>query len=150
MSKKVPLEQNTYVLCKLFKILNPESLLTVNVVENSLINENKMAEGDKMADENKIADKNKMVDENNIADENKMAEENKMADGDKMAESERIETAKHDNELSEAAEPVLEDLPPVEAVDDCSKDSENNEKGKTNISSDRFIFHVKSCAFSHK
>ena len=91
-----------------------------------------------MADENKIADENKMADENKIADENKMAEENKMADGDKMAESERIETAKHDNELSEAAEPVLEDLPPVEAVDDCSKDSENNRKGKINFSMDKF------------
>ena len=139
MSKKVPLEQNTYVLCKLFKILNPESLLTVNVVENSLINENKMAEGDKMADENKIADENKMADENKIADENKMAEENKMADGDKMAESERIETAKHDNELPVAAEPVLESLPPVEAVDDCSKDSENNGKGKINLSREIFL-----------
>ena len=139
MSKKVPLEQNTYVLCKLFKILNPESLLTVNVVENSLINENKMAEGDKMADENKIADENKMADENKIADENKMAEENKMADGDKMAEFERMGAAKLDNELSEAAEPVLEDLPPVEAVDDCSKDSENNGKGKINLSREIFL-----------
>ena len=92
-----------------------------------------------MADENKIADKNKMADENNIADENKMAEENKMADGDKMAESERIETAKHDNELPVAAEPVLESLPPVEAVDDCSKDSENNGKGKINLSRDIFL-----------
>ena len=139
MSKKVPLEQNTYVLCKLFKILNPESLLTVNVVENSLINENKMAEGDKMADENKIVDKNKMADENNIADENKMAEENKMADGDKMAEFERMGAAKHDNELPVAAEPVLESLPPVEAVDDCSKDSENNGKGKINLSREIFL-----------
>ena len=145
MSKKVPLEQNTYVLCKLFKILNPESLLTVNIVENSLINENIMADGDKMADENKIVDKNKMADENKMVDENKMADENKiadekkMADENKMAESERMGAAKLDNELSEAAEPVLEDLPPVEAVDDCSKDSENNGKGKINLSREIFF-----------